>query len=322
MAIMSGFQPENRGSIPLTRSNPKSKQCMVNDIFSKVNALLKSWGLTINDWVVTGKHARRFLGYPITVRKNHINVVINNEKIPWEVKYLDFAETIPNKNSSFFKSLLKFSSETDYDLDITAVNPKLFNIFSKNKLLVSKGNTNIYCISILDNIQLVTIKLDHCTQKELGVQKGIRLVNAIKNLLEYAEKKNEKTVIETCSRIIKKYKFKEMNNTGDTFKGMPIGNGKVSGKVAIIKENQKRKIYDPMILVTHEFTPKQLLYFNELLGIITETGGLTSHAAIVSNELKLPVILQVKNATTILNDGDYITMNLDSGIIEGDNITN
>ena len=99
-------------------------------------------------------------------------------------------------------------------------------------------------------------------------------------------------------------------------KGFPLGKGRIEGKVAIFKDGKVRKIYDPMILVTDAFTPRQLIYFNEILGIVAESGGLASHAAIVSKEFNLPVIMQVGGATEILKDGQYIKMNLNTGDIK------
>lgn len=50
--------------------------------------------------------------------------------------------------------------------------------------------------------------------------------------------------------------------------------------------------------------------------IITETGGITSHAAIVSRELNIPCVIGVKDATKILKDGQKLEVDADKGLIK------
>jgi len=288
------------------------------EIFRNIKNLLNTWNINNDDWLVTGKYARLFAGYKVKLRKNHINIVVNGQKIPWHFRFTDFAETIPDKNSKYYNDFAKFSYITDYDLDITPVNNELFKQLRKNRQKKIIGHGFIYYVSILDNLKVVRIKLDHCNRKELGVQKGMRLIEGIKNLLDLARLKKDVKVVEECKKIIKNYHFKylKLPKSKKILKGFALGKGKVEGKVAIFKEGKVRKIYDPMILVTDDFTPRQLVYFNEILGIVAESGGLASHAAIVSKEFNLPVIMQARGATELLKDGQYITMFLDTGEIK------
>ena len=56
--------------------------------------------------------------------------------------------------------------------------------------------------------------------------------------------------------------------------------------------------------------------FTEKAGaIVTDEGGLTSHAAIVSRELKIPCIVGTKIATKILKDGDIVEVDAENGIV-------
>ncbi len=50
-------------------------------------------------------------------------------------------------------------------------------------------------------------------------------------------------------------------------------------------------------------------------GLITEEGGLTSHAAVVGLSLGIPVIVGVKEATTLIRHGQEITMDAETGVI-------
>ena len=49
---------------------------------------------------------------------------------------------------------------------------------------------------------------------------------------------------------------------------------------------------------------------------ITDTGGLTSHAAIISRELQKPCIIGTKIATKVLKDGDVVEVDAEKGIVK------
>ncbi|MEK6920520.1 MAG: PEP-utilizing enzyme, partial [Nanoarchaeota archaeon] len=69
------------------------------------------------------------------------------------------------------------------------------------------------------------------------------------------------------------------------------------------------------ILVAPETAPDFLPAMALAAGIITNRGGVTSHAAIVSRELGKPCTVGVKDATSILCDGQQIELNADKGEI-------
>jgi len=52
------------------------------------------------------------------------------------------------------------------------------------------------------------------------------------------------------------------------------------------------------------------------VAVVTEEGGLTSHAAITSRELGIPCIVGTKIATKILKDGDRVEVNATKGIVK------
>ena len=50
--------------------------------------------------------------------------------------------------------------------------------------------------------------------------------------------------------------------------------------------------------------------------IVTDEGGLTCHAAIISRELKIPCIVGTGNATKVLKDGDLVEVDANKGIVK------
>src|SRR5690606_39879730 len=63
-------------------------------------------------------------------------------------------------------------------------------------------------------------------------------------------------------------------------------------------------------------TDKEMVsYLDQCSALITEEGGLTSHAAVVGINLGIPVIVGVENATNIIKDGQEITVDSTHGVI-------
>ena len=83
-------------------------------------------------------------------------------------------------------------------------------------------------------------------------------------------------------------------------------------KQRIIRNLQKKrwesKIKQDVIVVTESLTPADtiLLSRNKVLSFITDHGGLTSHAAIVSRSLNIPAVVGTHNASTQIKDGDNL----------------
>ncbi|MEK7557211.1 MAG: PEP-utilizing enzyme, partial [Patescibacteria group bacterium] len=69
------------------------------------------------------------------------------------------------------------------------------------------------------------------------------------------------------------------------------------------------------ILIAPMTSPEYVFAMKRAAAIVTDTGGLTSHAAIVSRELNLPCIVNTKAATQIFQSGDEIEVNAEKGVV-------
>lgn len=93
--------------------------------------------------------------------------------------------------------------------------------------------------------------------------------------------------------------------------------GKIKGIAKIVmnaSQNSHFKIGD--ILVTGMTRPEFVSLMKKAVAIITDEGGITCHAAIVSRELKKPCVIGTKIATKIIKDGDLIEVDANKGIIK------
>ncbi|QCS43440.1 phosphoenolpyruvate synthase [Natrinema versiforme] len=101
--------------------------------------------------------------------------------------------------------------------------------------------------------------------------------------------------------------------------GLGSSPGTVSGPAKIVtKLDDLAKVGEGDIIVTEMTMPDMVPAMKRASGIITDEGGMTSHAAIVSRELGVPAIVGTTNATTVLEDGQVVTLDGDKGsVLEG-----
>jgi len=100
-------------------------------------------------------------------------------------------------------------------------------------------------------------------------------------------------------------------------KGQGIGRSVSYGQTVVAKSTKEvlSNSTDGSILVIKESNIEMMPAIERCAGIITEEGGLTSHAAIVGLSLGIPVIVGVANATSELKNGIDITMDAETGVI-------
>ena len=92
-----------------------------------------------------------------------------------------------------------------------------------------------------------------------------------------------------------------------------IARGKVK-KVDIPSDMEKMEEGD--ILVSRATSPHILAAMKKAAAIVTDSGGITCHAAIVARELKKPTVIGTKIASKVLQDGDYAIVDASSGTVE------
>ncbi len=98
--------------------------------------------------------------------------------------------------------------------------------------------------------------------------------------------------------------------------GDPASPGIASGPVRIVKSVKEiNSVKKGEILVAPQTNPDYVPAMRKVVGIITETGGRTSHAAIVSRELGIPAVVGVVGALKKLTNGQIITIHGSRGVI-------
>ena len=105
-------------------------------------------------------------------------------------------------------------------------------------------------------------------------------------------------------------------------RGAAIGDAIATGPVCRLEDpSQRDKFVDGGILVTELTDPDWVPLMKRASAIVTDRGGRTSHAAIVSREMGLPAIVGTENATRMLQTGQEVTVSCSDGdegqVLEG-----
>lgn len=190
-----------------------------------------------------------------------------------------------------------------------------FRLFSRK----SFNKTHEYILPLLEKIS---------RQHTLNVEELKFLTPAeILLLLDGASFDLQQKIIQRqqCYFLYQKHSFELKENStynineqfSDTLHGVGTFRFVYTGRVKIIASKQDaEKIEQGDVIVTRMTTPDLITpLFQKAGALVTDEGGITCHAAVVSREFKLPALLGTKNATKILKDGDLVEVDAEKGIV-------
>lgn len=174
-----------------------------------------------------------------------------------------------------------------------------------NQIIKNLDNNNINFLSVSEILNNV-FQIDKIT-------KQIRSSNHLLYNVDNLSLENSEQYLDIKNNI---------NKNKNIVKGLVASKGNVEGMAYVLNADfsnydKLEEIIDDMpyncILVTETTSPDIIRACHKSIGIITNQGGIASHAAIISRELKIPCIVGTKNATKIIKTGDIIIMNGSTG---------
>ncbi len=135
--------------------------------------------------------------------------------------------------------------------------------------------------------------------------------------IEWAIEGEEIYVVQTRAVTTIGKKVEEGKIEGDVIlEGLGASPGIASGTVKIILDlKDLEKISTGDVLVTKMTNPDMVVSMQKSTAIITDEGGMTAHAAIVSREMGIPAVVGTRDATSKLKDGQIVTVDGSSGKI-------
>ncbi len=163
--------------------------------------------------------------------------------------------------------------------------------------------------------------IDSYTLEELKHSLDKKAINQRQNFYIFVGTKKDTKVYtgEAAKKWLQQKGFKiiKIKNTGtENLRGLSACLGKVRGQVKIVRGLSDIKHCAEKIVVSRETIIEYAPFLKKALAIVTDLGGITCHAAIVSRELKIPCIVGTKIATKVFKDGDRVEVDANKGIIK------
>jgi phosphoenolpyruvate synthase/pyruvate phosphate dikinase len=151
-----------------------------------------------------------------------------------------------------------------------------------------------------------TRNLDENEKKEINkrIKKYIYFYSSNKELIIT----DEKTIND-----VKKEAF-NINKELSDIKGFSAYPGKVRGIAYNYYDSKEPKEWD--ILVISQTHPSEISIVKKAKALVTDEGGILSHACIIARELKIPAIISTKIATKVLKTRDLVEVDADKGIVK------
>ncbi|MGD2079281.1 MAG: PEP-utilizing enzyme, partial [Chloroflexota bacterium] len=104
--------------------------------------------------------------------------------------------------------------------------------------------------------------------------------------------------------------------SGQALSGIPASGGQVRGQAVVINSPAEASRVEPgQILVTRSTDPGWTPLFSLIGGLVLEVGGQLSHGAIVAREYGLPAVVNVPDATMLIEDGQLIVVDGSTGTV-------
>ena len=177
---------------------------------------------------------------------------------------------------------------------------------------IAKYLANKHSISIN---QALTLRKEEFISSLKGRKPDIELINQRLNGFILL-KRNNKWLCLSGERY-KEWKKKIKGTQSSKIQGQVAYKGKARGRVIIFQGwTGTIKVPKGSIFVTGMTNPQMVPYLRNASAIVTDEGGLTCHAAIVSREFKIPCIVGTGNATQILKDGDLVEVDAGKGVVK------
>ena len=109
---------------------------------------------------------------------------------------------------------------------------------------------------------------------------------------------------------------KTAQTDSDRIQGTPVSAGSYAGPVRVVMdESEFSKIEAGDVLVCPITSPVWSVVFPSIGALVTDTGGILSHPAIIAREYRIPAVVATGNATELLRDGQVVTVDGTTGTI-------
>ncbi len=294
---------------------------------NETKRLLSRYKIGSDEWILVGPHAYIMHGYKVKYdRPTHFHVMIDNASVPWKLTRFEkkLPEVVPPFRSKFRKSYMHFIKKTGYDFDFI-ISPKPLRTYLKtdSEIVTLPSGKYFRLMSLAANE-----KIEHNIYSQFPPEKFDRLITYFLSIVKSAREKKDFEIAKKVRENIKKYRAialqgahsvtKAMKDykTKNTLQGVSAYHGKASGSVVIVQHvDAIPKNLKNRIVVARMSSPRTAGLISRSKALITDEGGILSHAAILARELKIPCVIGTKIATKVFKDGDRVEVDATKGVI-------
>jgi phosphohistidine swiveling domain-containing protein len=245
-------------------------------------------------------------------------------------KFRERVELFQELGGSYFYTEFFFMNEVSKLKEVKNNLEELASIkYDAREVLNSFYN---YKIIFKPYVDIVAKKFNRKDLRWLSFQEIIEIIEIIegKNIpksnrdkVDWVLAKKTNWQLTEDKELIENFKNYFFNKKKDVVKGVIANKGIVKGTVKVLKtifsdeiSKELKKVEKGDVLVANTTGPEVMIACQKASAIVTDEGGLTSHAAIVSRELKIPCIVGTKEATIVFKDGDLVEVDADNGIVK------
>ena len=312
------YQQENLKRLFIGESNIIEK--IPSNILKQIEEYVFQWG-----WLTYSYAGPEYkIESAITDLKNMLSV----ETDPQEQLEKLNSELLENKKKQEkIITEMKFSKEQLYMIKVAQ--DSTWTKFLRAKMMFLSAFTVNKLLEYFIKKEALTLKqIGVCTTREVlhyldtGKLPDVNILNQrLKYCVLISKPKQEEVLLgeEAKKWVENNVELEEIDENVSEFSGQVVytGKGIIKGQVRIVNlTSEMNKFKEGDILVSIITTPDIVPAMKKARAIITDIGGLTCHAAIVSRELKIPCIVGTKIATKVLKDGDKVEVDANKGIVK------
>ena len=235
-----------------------------------------------------------------------------------------YKQNINNRKAGLKK--LKLREET---IELLTLSVEILHWQDDRKMYILMGDS---CMHKTLSLIAQTFKIDLDLLKMLHPSEiTLKLFDSKKELIEQLKKRTRHFILyhwyenkKMYTKIFTEQEYtwfieasKKHDQQIEDLHGLSASNGKVIGKVRICRNKDDiTKFKEGEILVAPMTRPEYVPAMKKAAAIVTDEGGITCHAAIISRELNIPCVIGTKIATKILKDGMNVEVRANHGLVK------
>lgn len=287
--------------------------------------MLEGWGISADDWYVTGEASILLGNYPVDYRENIIDIILDRPKWPWP-RAEEIGNFIPDQGTKAHDEFEAFVAQHGFTPDIHPmphVGIRSEDRFEHSYWLPDEEGVRVSYpwVQALHRKAIIefyeaspNLDLDVFDQKKFLRWKGF-----LETIQQHAIKIGDARGVEACALALPAVEraiayFNRVSNVDhgdDIVKGRSAYDGVVEGEVQHWEAGAD--FVGKIAVLTHS-TPAQVTALRHAVGIVTDQGGTLSHAAIIAREYKIPTLIGTGCATSVFQNGDRVKLDAGKGL--------